>query len=213
MAKDAHTYIYVQYGCGLCAPKSWMNFDASPSLRLQHLPLFGKFFRGWGLPPFPKHVRYGDIVRGLPVAINSCDAIYCSHVLEHLALNDFRTALKNTYSYLKVGGVFRLVVPDIEFLAHRYLASPGPTASIVFIEGTGMGLKDRHRSLTAFLRAWLGHSKHSWMWDFPGMSAELVKVGFRDLRPALQGDSKLECFKVVEDPARWKDCLGMECSK
>ena len=31
--KDSKTNIYVQYGCGLCAPKEWVNFDVSPTLR------------------------------------------------------------------------------------------------------------------------------------------------------------------------------------
>ena len=30
--------IYVQYGCGINAPQSWINFDASPNLRLERLP-------------------------------------------------------------------------------------------------------------------------------------------------------------------------------
>ena len=25
--------VYMQYGCGLCGPSEWLNFDASPVLR------------------------------------------------------------------------------------------------------------------------------------------------------------------------------------
>ncbi|MCI5142460.1 MAG: methyltransferase type 11, partial [Candidatus Electrothrix sp. ATG1] len=30
---------FIHYGCGLSAPESWLNFDASPTLRLQRIPL------------------------------------------------------------------------------------------------------------------------------------------------------------------------------
>ena len=106
--------LYVQYGCGLSAPKEWQNFDASPTLRLQRLPIFGALLKKQLNVVFPKEVRYGDIVKGLPLKENSCSGIYCSHVLEHLALKDFRTALINTYKILKPGGVFRCLVPDLE---------------------------------------------------------------------------------------------------
>src|SRR4051812_43659884 len=108
---------YVQYGCGLSAPESWRNFDASPTLRLQRLPVVGRRLHGGGLPLFPSNVEYGDIVRGLPVSPGSCRGVYCSHVLEHLALADFRTALRNTRAILRDGGIFRFVLPDLELLA------------------------------------------------------------------------------------------------
>ncbi len=37
--------IYVQYGCGLSAPAGWNNYDASPTLRLQKLPVVGDIFK------------------------------------------------------------------------------------------------------------------------------------------------------------------------
>ena len=42
---------YVQYGCGLSAPHEWLNFDASPILRLQKLPLLGQLVGGPKFPP------------------------------------------------------------------------------------------------------------------------------------------------------------------
>jgi len=194
----------------LCAPDGWINFDASPSLRLQRLPLVGRCFKS---PPFPQNVRYGDIVQGLPLAKDSCEAIYCSHVLEHLSLTDLQIVLRNTRSYLKEGGVFRLVVPDLECLAQSYLKSQEADAAIRFVENTGLGLKERPRKLAAFFRSWLGHSRHRWMWDFKALSMELAQAGFCGVRRAIFGDSRLACFKAVEDPARWKDCLGIECAR
>src|ERR1700735_18590 len=124
---------YVHYGCALSAPPEWLNFDASPTLRLQSLPLVGRLAGG---PGFPPNVHYGDIVRGLPVAQRSCRAVYCSHVLEHLSLHDFRTALLNTRRLLVDGGIFRLVVPDLKVAAQRYLADGSDAAALRFMEET-----------------------------------------------------------------------------
>src|SRR5687767_6441655 len=111
------TGLYVQFGCGLSAPDGWLNFDSSPTLRAQRLPLIGSAIARASDTRFPEAVRYGDIVTGLPVADGSCKGVYASHVLEHLALEDMRTALRNTWKILEPGGVFRLVVPDLELMA------------------------------------------------------------------------------------------------
>ncbi len=204
---------HVQYGCGLCAPLNWRNFDASPTLRLQKLPLIGRYFSGGDYPVFPKNVEYGDIVKGLPIQPESCEAIYCSHVLEHLALSDFRLALKNSTTYLMKGGLFRFVLPDLEILAQSYLQSNNWDAAMTFMEQSYLGKKHRARGIKGFLQEWLGNSGHLWMWDFKAISLELQQTGFQKIRRAEFGDSAESYFKEVEDLGRWKDCLGIECVK
>lgn len=201
---------YLQYGCGLCAPEGWLNFDASPSLRLRKIPVLGGLFKRY-TPPFPANVLYGDIVRGLPVPPASCRAVYCSHVLEHLALEDCRTALRNTYQYLGPKGVFRFVLPDLQVLARQYIESDDHDAALKFIMYTGLGRINRPRSLYAFLTEWLGNRRHLWLWDLKSISHELEEVGFTHIRPASFGDSTEAPFEQVEDVDRWKNCLGVEC--
>ena len=204
---------YVQYGCGLCAPPAWRNFDTSPTLRLQKLPVVGRRIRNAGNEQFPKNVEYGDIVRGLPVPAGSCRAVYCSHVLEHLALDDFRIALKNTRDYLQEDSIFRFVLPDLEKLAQEYLSSDDPNAALLFMEQAHLGRKARAKGMNGFMRQWLGNSAHLWMWDFKSMSLELKQAGFRQVRRAEFGDSQDSRFSEVEELHRWQDCLGMECVK
>src|SRR5262249_54197655 len=107
---------YVHYGCLFCAPKSWLNFDASPTLIFERIPIVGRFYTK-NQQRFPTNVRYGDIVKGLPIPEDSCRGLYCSHVLEHLARRDCQRALRNSYGYLQPGGTFRMVLPDLEVLA------------------------------------------------------------------------------------------------
>lgn len=200
----------VQYGCGLNAPDGWLNYDASLGILLQRIPL-SRIIAGKMGPVFPPAVKFGDIVRGLPIKERSCSAIYCSHVLEHLSLTDFRVALKNTYIYLKPGGIFRLVLPDLEHHIHVYLKSTELDAAIQFIESTYLGTQDRPRGIVGFMRSWLGNSKHLWMWDYKALAKELENAGFDKIRRAQCGDSENRAFSSVEEAERWQDCIGVEC--
>ena len=203
---------YVQYGCGWSAPDSWRNFDASPTLRFERIPLIGRLYTR-NQSRFPANVEYGDIVKGLPIRERSLEGVYCSHVLEHLSLVDFRTALRNTHMLLKPGGLFRLVVPDLEWLVERYSGDPSDTAALVLMKDSGMGVERRDRDIRAFLVSWLGNSKHLWIWDFRSIRSELWEAGFIGIRRACFNDSQDRAFAEVEDQRRWKNCLGVECSR
>lgn len=204
---DAH----MQYGCGLCAPSTWRNFDSSPTLRAERSWIMGPTRRLTGKTLFPSNVEFGDIVVGLPVRDGSCAAIYCSHVLEHLSLQDFRIALANTYRYLKPGGTFRFVLPDMRHYIDRYLENESAGACIELMESSRLGRPSRPRGAAGFIREWLGNSHHLWMWDYPAMAAELQQAGFRNIRRAAFGDASDPLFADVEEIGRWDNCLGVEC--
>jgi len=122
-------------------------------------------------------------------------------------------AIRNSRGLLKDGGIFRLVLPDLETIARAYLSSAASDACSQFMEASLLGSVERTRGLVSFLRQWLGNSTHLWMWDFKGISAELRDAGFRGVRRAEFGDSDDKRFSEVEDPDRWRECLGVECLK
>jgi SAM-dependent methyltransferase len=206
------TNIYVQYGCGICAPKQWLNFDASPTLRFERLPLIGALYTR-NANRFPNNVRFGDIRRGLPIPLDSCQGVYCSHVLEHLALDDFNIALVNTFKYLKPGGTFRFVLPDLEQLARDYLDDKSPQAAIRFMEASFLGTKQRVRGISGFIFAWLKNSAHLWMWDEKAITKGLENHGFINIRRASFGDAEDSRFNEVEEIGRFTGCLAMQCVK
>ena len=158
-------------------------------------------------------MNFGDIVHGLPIASNSCDAIYCSHVLEHLSLVDFRIALRRTFEYLKPGGTFRFVLPDLRQIVDVYVASKGEQPTIEFMENTLLGRRNRPRGLGGMVREYFGNSRHLWMWDYSSMVVELKQVGFITIRRAAFGDAEDARFGDVEDRGRWNECLGIDCKK
>lgn len=203
--------VYAQYGCGLCAPDGWLNFDASPTLRLQRVWGVGRVVPG---PRFPANARYGDIVKGLPLPDASCAGVYCSHTLEHLSYEDGRAALRNSLRLLRPGGTFRFVLPDLRMMAEHYVASRGdPEAAVRFMQGTLLGEQRRRRGVGGLVRAWVGNADHRWMWDYESMAHELRRVGFADVRRAAFGDSADPMFARVEEAGRWEDALGVECRR
>lgn len=208
---------FVQYGCGHSAPKEWINFDVSPTLRIQKIPIVGKILKRKLNTVFPPNVVYGDIIKGLPFNENSCDGVYCSHTLEHLTLQDFRVALKNTHKILKKDGIFRCIVPDLEYSARKYVKSLDDgfnMASIEFIgKNTLLGIEKRPKGLKDFFAVFFGNSHHLWMWDSKSLSEELKIAGFNQIRICSFNDSEEPMFKFVEDRTRFENAVSIECRK
>lgn len=207
---------YVNYGCGLSAPKEWINFDASPTLKIQKNPILKVILKKKLNVIFPDNVLYGDIIKGLPIQDNKCDGLYCSHTLEHLSLNDFRKSIKNSYKILKKGGIFRCVLPDLEWSAREYIKNidlQDSNASIKFLEETILGTKSRIYGLKGIIKHVYGNSNHLWMWDKYSLTKELEMVGFKEIRTCVFNDSEDSMFKYVENEGRFKNCLAIECKK
>jgi SAM-dependent methyltransferase len=199
--------ICVQFGCGLCAPKDWINFDSSPSLRLQKLPLIGRFIPAGPFGRFPSNVRYGDIEKGLPLKKNSVDLLYCSHVLEHLSLVELRVALQNCLAVLKPAATFVIVMPDLEALIGKYTHSTDAGACSDFMRETYLGAESRRHGIAGFVREWLGGSRHYWLWDYKGIVKELADCKFEDIHRLRLEELSFKELSSVVNPERWQDAL------
>lgn len=199
--------VYVQYGAGWSSGEGWRNFDSSPRLWMERLPIFGPLFSQGGAG-YPADVEFGNILTGLPLPDGSVRGIYASHVLEHLSYVDFQIALRNTFRLLEPGGVFRLIVPDLEERARRYIDRArdcDPLAAESFMEECCLGAFERPKSLIEHFKASLGNTGHLWMWDRFSMQAALEKVGFVEVRFCQFGDAPDSAFRAVEAPDRFVD--------
>ncbi|SEW49659.1 class I SAM-dependent methyltransferase [Chitinophaga arvensicola] len=210
--------LYVQYGCGpFSAPAGWKNFDASPTLRMQRIPLIGKWLKTGMHVSFHPDVLHGDILKGLPgIPENSCDGVYCSHVLEHLSYKDCLQAIRNTHHILKPGGYFRCVLPDLAVAARRYidkLALNDPKANTVFMEETLLGKEERVRGFKRLVQLALGNKEHLYMWDKVSLAHQLAEAGFSNIRNCGFNDSSDEMFRLVEEEIRFNNAVALEATK
>jgi SAM-dependent methyltransferase len=199
-------------GCGtkVSAHPDVINIDWSIYLRLKRNPIMRRLtplmISGERLRKFrslPGNIRVHDLARGLPFPADSVDAVYHSHVLEHLDRDVARSFLVEVRRVLKPGGVHRLVVPDLEeacrvYLAHISIAEGDPREAIThdryvaaIIEqcvrresaGTAQQLPVR-RMLENLVRgdARRQGDAHRWMYDRINLGALLQDTGYQQIR-------------------------------
>jgi hypothetical protein len=122
-----------------------------------------------------------------------------------------------SYKILKPGGIFRCIIPDLEYAARLYLKELDEgdrNASIKFIASTTMlGVEQRSKGLKGIMVSVFGNAKHLWMWDSQSLSEELSKVGFKSIRNCSFNDSKDSMFSYVESEGRFNHAVAIECFK
>lgn len=61
-----------------------------------------------------------DLRRGIPYTDSSVDLIRCSHLIEHLTLEEANNLLKEFYRTLKPDGLARIATPDLDIIVKHY---------------------------------------------------------------------------------------------
>lgn len=206
-------------GCGLSRGASWLNFDCSPTLLISKIPFLGMpMLRCVKGLDWPADVRFGDVVKGLPVRKESCKFIFCSHVLEHLSLKDFHVAVSNIYMYLMRGGIFRIIVPDLEAYAREYLSNLNCSDAAVkaaddFMRKTHLGCEKSRSGILLRIREAMANSRHQWLWDRHSLSAALKAYGFSHVKICAYGEWSDPMCSEIEDHGRHMDSICFEAMK
>lgn len=90
---------YLNIGCGTRYSSDWNNIDLNPQ------------------PGVIAH----DVLKPLPYDDETFDAVYSSHVMEHLTPPQGEFFLREQCRVLKKGGQCRIAVPDLEKIVRDYL--------------------------------------------------------------------------------------------
>lgn len=61
-----------------------------------------------------------DLSKGVPLADNNVDFIFCSHMVEHLPYRVAEHFMKECCRVLKPGGLMRIAVPDLDIIVRLY---------------------------------------------------------------------------------------------
>jgi len=116
-------------GCGTKTSPMVTNIDRSIHARLRRTPV-GRRLAPLVLKGERRRLFLGmddvlvhDLKKGIPASEGSVDAVYHSHVLEHLDRGAVPGFLAEIRRVLRPGGVHRIVVPDLEWYAREYLDS------------------------------------------------------------------------------------------
>jgi predicted SAM-dependent methyltransferase len=174
MDSTKNSVVAVNLGCGTSIAPGWINFDNSLNLRMAKIPLARWLLNKIGLlskvhysVKWPKEVQYRELTKPLPFKDSSVDFIYTSHFMEHLSLSDAKALFKEIYRVLKIGGVARIIVPDLKYDIDRYLEnvkSNPSNAADIFLTSLSVSSKIR--------------DPHLWLYDNHSIVDKLLKTGF-----------------------------------
>ena len=93
---------FLNFGCGATFHPDWTNLDTSP---------------------ISSEIIAHDLRKKFPFADETFDAVYGSHVLEHLEPAEAAKLLQDCFRILRPEGSIRLAVPDLEVIVRLYLSS------------------------------------------------------------------------------------------
>ncbi len=201
--------IVLNLGCGSRTSPYCVNVDWSPYLRLKRSRLGSRLvpfvLRGERRRRFEElddNILVHDLRRPLPLQARSVDAVYHSHVLEHLDRHLVEQFFAEVRRVLRPGGVHRVVVPDFETACRRYLSHldrclDNPEMSFEHDEYVGHVIEQLVRReaagtrqqppLRRFIENLLfGDARrrgetHQWMYDRVSLTTLLGEAGFRNV--------------------------------
>jgi predicted SAM-dependent methyltransferase len=171
--------VKVNLGCGLAIAPDWINIDGSLNALIAPLPnIFHAFaYRLTGANRYYTKKVYCDLLQNnyflhhnlshsIPLPNNSVDFIFTSHFLEHLYLSEAKNLLNECFRVLKIGGVIRISVPDLEYAVSLY----------------GSGKKKEMLEQYFFVEDDDSYyARHKYMYDFEILKNKLASAKFQNI--------------------------------
>lgn len=196
-------------GCGTKTSPHTINIDWSIHARLRHnrvgralAPLLLNEERRQAFLAMDE-VLVHDLRKGIPAASGSVDAVYHSHVLEHIDRDAVPGFFAQIRRVLRPDGLHRIAVPDLERYAREYLdslerAMHDPEARALhdatvsqmilqMVRREAAGTSQQPPLQRRLENLLLGDARkrgetHMWMWDRANLQDALEATGFRDVQ-------------------------------
>lgn len=209
-------------GCGPHVVDGWLNIDGSWSAWFAIHQRLVRALAALHIVPkrlvisfYPSNIMMHDLCRPLRfVPDSSCDAVYASHLLEHMLFPDAQAVLRESLRVLKPGSVARFVVPDLRSIVLEYLGQG--TVADMYDEIETLTGADRFSSrflnsstkpqdgsfLYRLYTALTNFHVHKWMYDGASLASHMRNVGFTDVRERGLNDSAIPDISEIEIPSR-----------
>lgn len=190
-------------GCGSTVVSGWENIDKSPSIALARVPGLRPALararvisRDQAVSRFPPGIVRADVTKGLDYPDASADAIYSSHMIEHLARWQGLALLRECFRVLAPGGRIRLATPDLAELVDEYRRDADADA---FNARFGHFVEQPGPRVRQVLRRVFSGSSHQWLYDERSLRRLLEEAGFVDAARRGFLDSELPDIDALED--------------
>ncbi len=212
------TTIKLNVGSGPRVADGWLSLDGSWQVYFAKRPRLAAFARvisGHKVGTWPKTIVYANIRKRLAYPDGSIDAVYASHVIEHLYRDEALAFLRDAKRVLKIGGICRIVVPDVKAIVGWYLQhkteNKREASSDVLMDMMCVSTRARRSGgiLLRLCRAWNDIDLHKWMYDAEGLQTLCIEAGFH--RPVVKGccESEIPGIDLVEKPERIMNGAGI----
>jgi len=221
MAREGSGLIRVNLGCGLITPSGWVNVDGSFNARLAKHPILRRALHALHATSADKikvawnpQILIRNLRKPLPFRDGSADAVYSSHLLEHLYHEEAQRLIRESYRVLAGGGILRIVVPDLASIVQEYL---GGRPFGEPLNGAQHGCSaDRFNQrllmrssappsdnlFSRLYNSWMDFHTHKWMYDANSLIHHMESAGFVEVRQMALYESRIEGIEQIEDPSR-----------
>jgi predicted SAM-dependent methyltransferase len=189
-------------GCGATPTDGWVNLDNSIAVRLARWPFVIRALsmaritdsRSYQFARIAsaKGIKFANASLHIPCTNGSVEAVYSSHMIEHLDRREAKDFLGEVRRILVPGGVVRIAAPDLGLLVRNYQALGDADE---FISRTHMCQERPHGVAPRFRMAFLGSRHHLWMYDGRSLVKLLSEAGFADVQVMPEGKT------LIPDPA------------
>ena len=219
--------VNVNLGCGPGPqPTDWVNVDGSWHARISKFKTLRRLLARLRIIPaenaelaWTAHLVPANLSKRLPFASGTVDCIYASHVFEHLYSTAGRALLRESHRILRLGGVIRLVVPDLRWLAERYLSEVSRARSTRddglpadrFVDALHLRppAKPGGHFVFRMYSALTEFHTHKWMYDAESLSERLRTAGFMEVEERAFHESRISGIEQVEKAERVLDGAGI----
>lgn len=210
----------INVGCGQSPTPGWRNFDNSLGLKLAKAPfLAGLLGKARLLNPsqvafieFARshRIEYGDAVRGLPLPDCSVEALYSSHMIEHLGRLRAGLFLEEARRVLVPGGIIRLAVPDLAKLVRRYLETGDADG---FMEASFLSQAPPETIADRLTLCLTGPRGHLWMYDEKSLCRLLKDHGFAEADSLPPGRTRIPDPGALDLEEKLAESIYVEAAK
>jgi len=157
------------------------------------------------------NISYADVRRGIPIPDACVDAVYSSHMLEHLTRDEAAAFMREARRVLKPGGVFRIAVPDLALKIREYALSDDADA---FIDSLDI-CKPLPRTLLARigLICFVGIRHHQWFYDGRSLCRLMTEHAFSSVQVLPPGVTSISEPGQLDLAERFSESVYVEGKK
>ena len=171
----------------------WHNTDITPHIFVSRIPLAAPLLHLLGKMTDERmnehrsgvfrKVHFLNVAKRFPFKDASVEAVFSSHIIEHLSPSVAEHMLRESLRVLEPGGVCRVVAPSLDLAVASYKEeSPEAMLEMVF--------EHDHKS---------PKNRHQWMYTGPSLVRLMKKVGFAEATEMNFREGKLPDLQLVDN--------------